>query len=428
MYKITKLDNGLTIASQKIPKASSVSLGVWIKVGGRYENAAISGVSHFLEHMVFKGTKKRTYQQIKEAVEGVGGMLNAFTSEEFTCYYVKILAKHLNLSIDVLLDMVLMPLFDPAELKKEKQVIFEEIKMYEDLPHHVCYEKFAEIFWPQHPLGRNLAGNFRSLKKINRRELSAYRDKYYILPNMLVTACGNVRHAELVKLVSGNLRNKKQGKKTKAGFEYEPADRLVLSKRLVFTRRKIEQSRLCLGFGAFNRFDERRDALTLLHIALGANMSSRLFNEIREKRGLAYDISTSVRRFNDCGVFLIQAGIRTGKTAEALRLVKKELMLAAAGKITDAEIDRAKEYYIGQLMMGLEDTSENMIWGSERILTRGCAEDPKKIIARIRKVSRTQLKDTAKEIFNGKQPVLSVIGPIPDKEQLEIRKITRGFF
>jgi len=297
MYERTVLDNGLTLITHDMLDRESIGLGVWVKAGSRFENKNNQGIAHFLEHLIFKGSKKYSCQKIKQSIEGVGGSLNGFTGEEFCCYFVKIPYKYLNLALDILLDMVLNPLLKEEDIQKEKKVVMEEIKLYYDLPQNFVHQLLDELLWPDHPLGRNILGTYETIDRITHDSLFLFKNSHYNPSNIAISACGNLKHKEILEKVKGVFDLSKIDKKNKFKKVPHYSERLSIK----ISKRDIEQTHLALGFRGLSRNDPRRYILTLLHIILGANMSSRLFNEVREKKALAYDIGTQVQFFLDSG-------------------------------------------------------------------------------------------------------------------------------
>ena len=427
MYKISELKNGLKVATCTMSEAKSVALGVWIGVGGRYESKKYSGISHFIEHMVFKGTKKRTYRQIKESIEGLGGLLNAFTSEEVTCYMAKVLDKHSLSTLDVLMDIITDPLLKKSDIIKERLVIFEEIKMYFDLPNHLAYDRLLELLWPNHSLGRNLAGDFNSLKAIDKNFMLKFMVKYYDLSNVLITACGNISHEQILSDLNKIIKIKNKSSKRKKILPFTPVGLHKKKTGYAFLTKDTQQTHLCLGFHALSRKDPLRYALTLLHVILGANMSSRLFNEVREKNGYAYEISTAIKRFSDSGAFIVHAGVVNKNTENALNLILEQLKKISLKDVKKSELSRAKIYCRGQLLMGLEDNLEHMSWFGESIMVNGKPQHVEKVIEGIEKVTAKQLKFLAKKIFFKNNLNLSVVGPVDDIKQEKLVNILRRF-
>ncbi len=413
MYKKTKLNNGLKVITHSMPRMQSVALGVWIKVGGRYELPQIKGVAHYIEHLLFKGSKNYSCRKIKESIEGVGGSLNGFTAEELTCFLVKIPSPHLNLAVDILSDMVLNPLFLSADIEKERTVILEEIKMYKDLPQSYVHELLDELLWPKQPLGASILGAFESISQMKRSDLADFKKHYYTPPNIVISAAGQLGHDKFssrIKRIFSQLPGVKINTFLKAKESQTKPQLKLLDK-------DTEQTHLALGFRSFKREHPLKHALGLLNIVLGANMSSRLFNEVREKRGLSYEIGTQVKRFADTGAFVVHAGTDNKKVIPAIKLILKELVKVKKNPVTNGEFQRAKDFYLGQLMLALEDTLDNMLWIGETTAALDKTYTLADIVKEVNKVKRSDLQLAAEEIFQERNINLSLIGPLKDKEK-----------
>lgn len=428
MYDISVLKNGLRVATCKLQSARSAAVGLWVKTGGRYEAKDLSGISHFFEHIVFKGSKKRSYRQIKESIEGVGGMLNGFTSEEVTCFLAKVLQKHVPVALDVLLDMLLNPLIRQSDIDKERLVIFEEIKMYFDLPHHLAYDNLQKMLWPEHALGRNLAGEIETLNGINKKQLESYKKKYYVPKNMLICVCGNIEHDELVKMCENIFR--KKGPPINRHYKNNGFEAVAVNQKgpcVNLIDKQTQQSHIALGVHAIKREDPLRYALALLHVIMGANMSSRLFNEVREKRGYAYEISTAVKRFDDTGAFIVHAGVINKKLISACGLILKELSKICSVPVKGAELARAKEYFSGQMLMGLDDNLERMAWVGEKLINNRKIVPIEDIIKSVEAVTPQQIRKVANLIFGKGLFNLSVVGPADEEKNEKLIELLRGF-
>ena len=413
MYKKTRLANGLAIINHVMPKMQSVALGIWIKVGGRYESAKLKGIAHFLEHLSFKGSRRYSCRKIKESIEGVGGSLNGFTSEELTCYLVKLPAGYLDLALDILSDMVMSPILLEEEIKKERTVIIEEIKMYKDLPQSYVHELLDELLWPNHPLGMTISGTVESVSNIKKEDLSLFRKQYYTPENIVVSAAGLLGHNKFIQKVEKQfcgLKNQKTNAFSEVKEEQDKPKFNLLAK-------DTEQTHLALGFHSFKRDHPLKHAVGLLHVILGANMSSRLFNEIREKRGLAYEIGSQVKRFQDTGAFVVHAGIDNHKVAEAIKLILQELSMAKDKLVSLDEFKRAKEFYLGQLLLALEDTLDHMLWIGESTVTLDRTFTLPEIIKEVNKIKREDIREVARYIFKEKSLNLALIGPLNDRKQ-----------
>ena len=358
MFQITELPSGVRVATAEMAHMESVSLGVWVGVGGRYEPTRLSGASHFIEHLLFKGTSRRNAKQISQTVEGIGGYLNAFTSEETTCYYAKASHAHTDTLLDVLTVMYLHPLFATADIDKERGVIKEELLMYHDQPDHYVHELLTETLWPEHPLGRSLTGTAKTLDAMDRHALLDFKHRKYVAANTVVAVAGHCRHDDIVLRVEKMLALRRNGRSP----AFAPVHERQRTARLRFYHKNCEQSHLAIGVRGYSRHDSRRYALKALSVILGENMSSRLFQVIRERHGLAYSIQSSTSYFADTGALLISAGLDTKRLHRALALILAELRKISKQPPSAVELQRAKDYAIGQMRLGLESTANRMMW------------------------------------------------------------------
>lgn len=414
MYRKTVLDNGVRVVTSSMQELRSLAMGIWINTGSRNEAREFSGISHYLEHLVFKGTGKYSCQQIKESIEGVGGSFNGFTSEEATCYLIKLPAKYIDLALDILSDMVLDPVLPQEEIDKERTVILEEIKMYKDQPQSYVHELLDEMLWPDQPLGRSVLGTEESVSNIKRGDLDGYRKRYYTAANIVVSAAGQLSHSRL---------EAKVGKRFAAiakstGNSYAPAFTAQSAPQTNIFHKETEQTHLALGFHGLPRQHKLKFALGLLNVILGGNSSSRLFDQIREKRGLAYEIGSGVKRLKDTGSFVVHAGVDNSKVVEALKLILSELSRAKKEPVSEAEFKRAKEFFLGQLMLALEDTMDQMLWIGDSTLALDKTYSLQQVIREVSKVKVGELKEAAKLIFNKNDLNLALIGPLKGSEEL----------
>jgi len=424
MYKYDKkiFDNGLKVAAHRMPNMKSAALGVWIKTGGRYETAANRGISHFVEHLLFKGTAKRTTSDIKNSIEGIGGILNGFTSEEMTCYLVKIVGRHLALALEVLGDMVLNARFAPRDVETERFVVLEEIKMYRDHPDQYVGELLSELLWPDGPLGIPLIGTRDIIDSLSREDIMAYKEKSYVSSNINVVACGDLDWPSLLD----NCERIFSVKKRQSPFGYKKMRISQKRPQTRIARRQTEQTHIAIGFHGLSRKDPARYAMDLLNIVLGANMSSRLFHELREKRGLAYAISSHPTYYADGGTEVIDAGIDNRKISEAIGLILKELSRIKKGRITKKEFERAREYYQGILSFTFEDTLEHMLWLGKKIVTGDRRLEAEKILKEMRAVTIDDILHLAGRIFKKENLNIAVIGPAGDKDKKAIDEMAEG--
>src|SRR5580700_4307509 len=383
MYRVTRLENGVTVATAEMPHSPSVSLGIWIGVGGRYEPEPLSGVSHFIEHLLFKGTKRRSAREISQAVEGVGGYLNAFTSEEHTCFYAKARHDQFGRLLDVLTDMFLHSTFDPAEIDKEREVIKEELAMYMDQPQQYVQELLNEAMWPDQPLGRSITGTEKTLDGLRREQLTNYQKQNYVAPAVLLAAGGRITHRQAVAAAGKYARKFARGARPR----FTPALSTQTKPALRLLTKKTEQTQITLGIRACSRHDERRFALRLLNAILGENMSSRLFQTVREEHGLAYSIYSANSFFDDAGDLVMAAGMDTDNLEKTLKLILRELKRLTAQLIPVAELRRARDYLVGQLDLGLENSENQMMWAGEQWLGYGKIVHPDEFKKRLSAVT-----------------------------------------
>jgi predicted Zn-dependent peptidase len=415
MYQVTRIQNGLTVATAEMPHMASVSLGLWVGVGGRYEPKELNGVSHFIEHMLFKGTRGRSAKEISQAVEGIGGYLNAFTSEENTCFYSKARHDKFDELLDVLMDMFLNSVFEKPEIDKERDVIKEELAMYLDQPHHHVQELLNETLWPDHPLGRSLTGTERTLDGMGRRQLLNYQDENYVTGTTLIVAAGNLRHDKVTKAVRRYADKFPRGKPP----NFQPFDSEQDAPRVRVFTKDTAQMQLALGIRACSRHDDRRFALRVLNTMLGENMSSRLFQVLREDHGLAYSIHSGLSFFDEVGTLTVSAGLDTDKLEQALKLITRELRRCAENVPTAGELRRARDYLIGQFDIGLESTENQMTWLGEQLLAYGKIVSPAESKKRLSKVTAHQVRAVARQFFRPERMNLAVVSPLKDAAGLK---------
>jgi predicted Zn-dependent peptidase len=415
MYKVTRLENGLTVATAEMPHMASVSLGIWVGVGGRYEPEPLSGVSHFIEHLLFKGTQRRSAREISQAVEGIGGYLNAFTSEEHTCFYAKVRHDHFGCVLDVLADMFLHSTFDPEEMDKEREVIKEELAMYMDQPQQYVQELLNATMWPDQPLGRSITGTRKTLDSLGREKLVDYQKQNYVAPATLLAVGGRITHREVVAAIGKYSRKFARGVRPCCA----PAISTQTKPALCLMTKKTEQTQIALGVRACSRHDERRYGLRLLNAVLGENMSSRLFQSVREEHGLAYSIYSANSFFDDAGDIVIAAGLDVDNLEKTLKLILREMKRLAAQLVPAAELRRARDYLIGQLDLSLENSESQMMWAGEQWLGYGKIAHPDEFKKRLSAVTAGQLRSAAQDFFRPGRMNLSIISPLKSAAGLE---------
>ena len=413
-YHIAQLDNGLTVATAEMPHMNSVSLGLWLGIGARYEPAALSGICHFIEHLLFKGTKKRSARQISQAVEGVGGYLNAFTSEETTCYHARACCERFDELLDVLMDMFLASKFLPADIAKEREVIKDEMAMYLDEPQHQVQELLNATLWPNQPLGRSITGTDRTLDAMARRHLVGYLRHNFVAASALVVATGNLKHRRAVRAVARYGRGFQTGPRP----AFAPARNQQQEPKVRLFTKPTEQTQMALGFRTCSRHDRRRYALRLLNTILGENMSSRLFQVVREDRGLAYSIYSTPSFFHDTGDLVISAGLDTDNLPKTLRLVLRELGRLTQSPPSAVELRRARDYLIGQIELSLESTDSQMNWLGEQLLGHGRVYQPAAIKRRLSAVTPGQIRAVAGDFFRLERLNLALVSPLKDQDRV----------
>jgi len=414
MRKTTHLENGVTVLTAEMPHMASVSLGLWVGVGGRYEPEPLSGVSHFIEHLLFKGTRRRNARQISEAVEGLGGYLNAFTSEEHTCFYARAGADHFDQLLDVLSDMLLNSAFDPKEMDKEREVIKEEIAMYMDQPHQLVQELLNATMWPGQPLGRSITGTEKTLNAIHRDHVLAYLKSYYVAPATVIAAAGRIDHQKLVKAVRPLARRFTPGHRP----QYSPAASAQTKPAVALCTKKTEQTQLAFGVRACSRHDERRFALRVLNAVMGENMSSRLFQTVREDQGLAYSIYSSNSFFDDAGDLVISAGLDSDNLPKAMKTILREMKRLATDLVPVGELRRARDYLIGQLDLSLENSENQMMWLGEQWLGYGKIFSPEDVKKKLSEVKPAQVRSAAATIFRPDRYNLALVSPLKSVEKM----------
>lgn len=415
MYEISRLKNGVTVATAAMPHMASVSLGVWVGVGGRYEPAEINGVCHFIEHMLFKGTTRRTAREISAAVEGIGGYMNAFTGEESTCFYARASHERLEEMLDVLMDMFLESRFTPEDIDKERSVIKEEIAMYLDQPQQHVHELLNETMWPDHPLGRPLTGTEKTIDGFTRKGLIEYLRANYNSATTLVAAAGNVRHAGIVKAVERYARKFPGGKR----LRFVPVNEQQRAPRVKLFSKDTAQMQVAIGIRICSRHDEKRYAVRVLNTMLGDNMSSRLFQVLREDHGLAYSVHSSPSYFDDSGVLTISAGLDTDKLPRAMELMMREVRRFTTTLPGSKELRQARDYLIGQLDLTLENTENHMMWIGDHLLGYGRVLSPQEIKKRVAQVTAAQVRQVAREFLRAERVSLAMVSPLKSDKGLE---------
>ena len=413
MYKKHVLENGLTIIGEEIPYVKSISLGVWINAGSRIEDEEISGVSHFIEHMLFKGTRNRTSKQIASEIDNLGGQINAFTSKECTCYYVKLLDSHIDIGIDVLSDMILNSKFNEDDLDKERSVIIEELKMYEDSPEDLAYDLLTENIYKNDPLGMNIIGTEESLNRLNREKLLDYFNKYYVPNNSVIAISGNFNFDEIINKIEEKF---KVWKKRDVNVDIKKAE----FKSCFLTKNKdIEQVNLAMSLEAVTlENDKEVYALAVINTVFGGSISSRLFQKIREEKGLVYSIYSSQSLYRKCGELGIFASMSNEHLKEVYESIIEEIKIIKKYYLTDQEIKESKEQLKGSYILGLESTSSRMMSIGRALLLNNKVESTDDILKSIDNVDRETVKIVIDKIFNLDKLGVCIVGRDVEENKL----------
>jgi predicted Zn-dependent peptidase len=401
------LPNGLRIVTENITYVQSVALGVWVGVGARDEDLPVRGISHVIEHMLFKGTPTRTARQIADEMDGIGGDINAFTSKENTCYHARVLSEHVPLALDVLSDMFLNSLFDPEEMARELNVILEEIKQRDDEPDDLVHDLFTETLWPGHALGRPVIGTPETVAALKPSDLRTYMDRRYTPDTIVIAAAGNLNHSEIVELVRqrfGHLSGQRS--------DWRVTDTEPMPVAATATVDKpIEQVNLVLGTQGYSQMADEKYTMSVLDNVLGGSMSSRLFQEIREKRGLAYSVGSYTQSFREGGYFAVFAGTGPDTAPQVLELVHAEFQNILKNNITQAELDRSKNQFRGSIVMGMEGMNSRMMRIGRNELVYDRVIPTEEIMQKVNAVSLDDIAHVAHHLFSDGQYAMATVGP-----------------
>lgn len=408
LYQRSVLENGLRIITTEMPTTRSVSICIYVGVGSRHESPELSGAAHFIEHMLFKGSERYpTPQSIAQAIEGVGGFINAGTDKETTSLYAKVASPHFTRALDVLIDILRTPKFDPEDVEKERKVISEEIKTTTDTPAEWVDFLFDELMWGQHSLGRDIAGTIESVNALTLDQLKTFMHRHYSPRNIVIAVAGNVTHNQVLEEIEKRLGDW-QGE---AGLSFEPAPKLELVKpRLLVRYKKTEQTNLCLGVPAASYEDPQRFPLRLLNVLLGEGMSARLFIEVRERLALAYDVHSYTAQYKDAGMSVVYAAVDNKRPEQAIEAILRE-MDKLKQPVPEEELARAKEFVKGGTLLRMEDTFSNASWFGSRELLNNDVMTVDEVIAQIEQVTTEEVAQLAQDLFRPERLHLAVVGP-----------------
>jgi predicted Zn-dependent peptidase len=394
---------------------ASVAVGLWVGVGGRFEPAPLNGVSHFIEHMLFKGTRRRSARAIAQAVEGIGGSLDAFTGEENTCFFARAEHTRFEAVLEVLMDMFLHSAFASDDIEKERGVIKEEVAMYEDQPQHEVQELLNAMQWPDHPLGRPITGTARTVDALSREQILEFKRANYCASAMVLAVAGRVRHAETLRVVRRHARGLPVGARPRL----QPVEVRQTQPRVRLRSRATTQTQLALGLRTCSRHDERRFPLRLLNVMLGENTSSRLFQVLREETGLAYAIQSHLDGFEDVGDLVVSAGLDAERLPRALGLILRALRQCTQTAPTARELREARDYVIGQMELNLESTEAQMMWLGEELLSYSKLITPAEIKQHLCAVTPTAIRRAAQDFFRPDRLNLAIVSPLKSPRGLE---------
>ena len=405
LYQKTVLPNGVRIITEEIEHVRSAAFGIWVGAGSRDEREGYEGISHFIEHMFFKGTEHRSARALAESLEAVGGQLNAFTTKEYTCYYAKILDEDLDLAIDVLSDMFFCSLFDEKEVEKEKNVVIEEIKMYEDSPDELIHDIFSEYVWNDHPLGKPILGTEESIRSLSRDKIMTFLSEHYAPDNVVIAVAGKIKHVDVVEKLSTQFGTFKRG--GRRVLEETPSGQKVER----YQKKETEQMHILLGVPGLGQDDEDIYAMHIFNNILGGGLSSRLFQEIREQRGLAYSVYSYHSTYVDTGLFAVYAGTSPNNTKEVIECILQELKDIKQKGITAEELERTKAQIKGGLYLGLESVSSRMSRLGKTELTYNRVLSPEEVVDKLEKVTLEDVSRVIGRLWQKDKISIMTLGP-----------------
>lgn len=413
MIKKHTLDNGIRIVMEKIDYVKSASIGIWVNVGSNNENEETNGLSHFIEHMLFKGTENRKANEIAEDIDNLGGQLNAFTSKECTCFYVKVLDENIKDAVDILSDMFFNSLFLQEEIDKEISVVIEEIKMYEDSPEDVVHDKLTEVIFNNSPMAYNILGTEENLKTFTTKKVVDYMKKNYTPYNTVIAVAGSFDEQEFVQMIHEKFKDWHNDNIKHVDPEAE------YKRSVVGVNKDLEQLHMCIGNKTIGRHDKNYYPLLVLNNLFGGTMSSRIFQEVREKKGLVYSIYSFVSNYSNTGIFSIYAGMSYNQAEDALRTILKEMISIKSGNISDEEFNRAKQQIKGNYILGLESTSSRMSSIGRRELLYNEIQYPEEVIESINNVKKEDVLNVAVELFDIDSLSITFTGNLNKNKDIE---------
>ncbi|NTV40900.1 MAG: insulinase family protein [Candidatus Moranbacteria bacterium] len=414
-YRKTTLKNGLRILTVPMMGTQTATVMVMVGVGSRYETEKQAGISHFIEHMLFKGTSKRpTAQSISEELDGIGGEFNAFTAKDKTAYYAKVDGRHIDKAFDVLSDIFLHSKLEQVEIDRERGPILQELSMYEDDPRRSVGDEFEKLLYGSHHMGRNIVGYKETIKNVSRKDFVSFMKKYYVANETIICVSGKFNEKEIIKLIKKTFAPLEIGLEAK--FKKVSEKQSIAGVHIKF--KKTDQTHFILGARAYPQNHKNRWALSLLSVILGGNMSSRLFIEVRERRGLAYFVSTSIDTYQDCGYIGTQAGIEHNKLAQAVEVILNEYKKIATEKVSEKELQKAKDYIKGRSVMGFEASDDVAMFFIDQEMHKEKILSPKEVFAKIDAVTTADILRVARDIFKQEKINLAIVGPHKDTKKI----------
>ena len=405
-YRKSVLPNGMRILTERMPHVRSVAVGVWVETGSRHEIEARGGVSHLIEHLVFKGTATRSAEAIARTMDSVGGQMDAFTTKENTCFYVQVLDEHLPLAVDLLTDILLHPLFDAEELEREKSVVLQEIRMVEDTPDDIIHDLFAAQIWGGHPLARPILGTRELVTGFHRDAIAEYFGEEYVPPRIIIAVAGNVTHDQVVELFGRGFNGYTRPARPRA------SDTVRLAPGVNIVNKALEQVHLVMGFPGLAHAAPERYAMFVLNDVIGGSMSSRLFQEVRERQGLAYSVHSGVQAFTDTGLMYVYAATDEKNFSKVLKSILKELRDVKKHGVTEEELRRSKDHLKGSLMLSLESTSSRMNRLAKHELHLGSFLTIDDMLASIDGVRHDEVQALVSQVIDEDQLALTTLGPL----------------
>lgn len=412
MYQLTRLKNGTRVATAWMPHLRGVCVGAWAGVGGRHEVESQCGIAHFVEHLFFKGTRKQTAKELSFSVEAIGGYLNAYTTEDHTCYYAKAASRHFEQLSTVLLEMYVGSTFPKQEVEREREVIAEEILSYKDSPSQWVEEMLSACLWPRHPLGRSLTGTKESISRLSRSDLLNFRRRNYTGANTIFTVSGPLQHADVLAVVAPILGRIPKGTASRARAAGPQKTRVI-----DVVKQDTEQAHMALGFHAFSRTDPRRFALRLLSVMLGENMSSRLFQALRERYGYCYSVQSTTSAFKETGAISISADLDPAKLPRALKVIAKEINRLRERAPDKKELQMAKDYTIGQTQIALDSATQQNSWMAESLFSHRKVAKVDEVERELLSVSAEDVRAVARECLRIERVAAALVGPGYDRAE-----------